>query len=431
MAKTKAPVPLKVQTTDTRTELIAAFTTFFTMAYILVVNPRMLSDAGMPFEAVFTATALAAGIGSIIMGLRADKPLAVASGMGLNAYFAYTAVIGMGLDWRVALAAVFASSALVFLIAFSRIRISEAIPASFKHALIAGLGLFLVFIGMQNAHFVVMNSATIVGLGDMTKPAALVAVIGFFITTILVAREVSGALFIAVAATTVIAMLIGIAPPPEGIFSLPPSLAPLFLQLDFKAILSLSLFPVIWTLFIISFFDSVGTNIALLTKAGYAEEGGKVKGFRKALEADGAAGMIGALFGATTVVTYLESATGIEAGGRRGLTAIGVGLLFLIALFFFPLIKAIPIEAASAAIVVVGLFMLSSIEHINFPDKTEAIPALLTLGTIPFTFSISHGIAVGSVSYVFLKLFTGRYKEIHIAMYIISILSILEFAHVF
>ena len=431
MAKTKAPVPLKVQTTDTRTELIAAFTTFFTMAYILVVNPRMLSDAGMPFEAVFTATALAAGIGSIIMGLRADKPLAVASGMGLNAYFAYTAVIGMGLDWRVALAAVFASSALVFLIAFSRIRISEAIPASFKHALIAGLGLFLVFIGMQNAHFVVMNSATIVGLGDMTTPAALVAVIGFFITAILVAREVRGALFIAVAATTVIAMLIGIAPPPDGIFSLPPSPAPLFLQLDLSALLSVSLFPIIWTLFIISFFDSVGTNIALLTKAGYTEEGKNVKGFRKALETDGVSGMIGALLGATTVVTYLESATGIEAGGRRGLTAIGVGLLFLVSLFFFPLIKAIPIEAASAAIVVVGLFMLSSVEHINFPDKTEAIPALLTLGTIPFTFSISHGIAVGSVSYVFLKLFTGRHKEIHIAMYIIAVLSVLEFAHVF
>jgi AGZA family xanthine/uracil permease-like MFS transporter len=413
------------------TEIIAALTTFFTMAYILVVNPRILSDAGMPFQAVFTATALAAGIGCMIMGLRSDKPLAVATGMGLNAYFAYTVVIGMGMPWQAALAAVFAAAALMFLLAFSRIKISEAIPQSFKHALIAGLGFFLVFIGMQNAHFVVTNPATVVALGDLGKPAALIGVFGFLITALSVARGVKGALFIGVVVTTLLAMVSGLAPLPQGIFGLPPSPAPLLFKLDFTALAKVSLLPVVWTIFIISFFDTVGTNIALLTKAGYAEMGGNVKGFRKALEADGLAGMVGAVLGVPSLVTYLESATGVDSGGKTGLVAIGVGALFFVSLFFFPLISAIPIEAAAPAMIIVGLFMLSSVGKIEFNDTTEALPALLTLGAIPLTFSISNGIAAGSISYVFLKLVTGRHKEIHPAMYLIALLSVLQFAHVF
>ncbi len=422
---------LKKSKTTLPTEVIAALTTFFTMAYILVVNPRILGDAGMPFDAVFTATALAAGVGCLLMGLRSNKPLAVATGMGLNAYFAYTVVIGMGVPWQAALAAVFAAALLVFLLAFFRFRMSEAIPQSFKHALIAGLGLFLVFIGMQNAHFVVTDSATVVALGDLGKPAILIGVFGFLITSLLFVRGVKGALFIGVIITFLVAMAGGLAPLPSAIFSVPPSPAPLMLQLDFRPLAQLTLLPVVWTFFIISFFDCMGTNMALLAKAGYADKRGNVEGFRKSLEADGIAGMLGAAIGVPTVLTYLESATGIEAGGRTGLTAIFVGLLFLISLFFFPLISAIPIEAAAPAIIIVGLFMLSSIGGIDFRDQTEALPALLTLGAIPLTFSISNGIAVGSISYVFLKLATGRQKEIHPAMYVIALLSVLQFAHIF
>lgn len=422
---------LKKSKTSLETEAIAAFTTFFTMAYILIVNPSILADAGMPFETVFSATALAAGVGCLLMGIIANRPLAVASGMGLNAYFAYSVVLGMGVPWPTVLAAVFVSASLMFLLSISRIKISEAVPESFKHALIAGLGLFLVFIGMQNAHFVVTDAATVVALGDLRAPAALIAVTGFLITALLHVRRVRGGLFIGVVLTSIIAMATGLSAPPQEIFSLPPSPEPILLKMDFQSLLQISMLPIIWTFFIISFFDCVGTNIALLTESGFGDKSGRVKGFRKALDADGLAGMAGAALGVPPVVTYLESATGIEAGGRTGLTAIGVGALFFISLFFFPLIRAIPIEAAAPAIVIVGLFMLSGLRKIDFTDDTEAIPALLTLGAIPFTFSISHGIAVGSISYVFLKIAGGRYKEIHFAMYLIALLSVLALAHVF
>lgn len=414
-----------------RTELIAAITTFLTMAYILVVNPRILSEAGMPYDAVFTVTALGAGIGCLIMGFRANRPLAVATGMGLNAYFAYTAVIALGFTWQAVMAAAFVSAAFIFIIAFLRIDVSAAIPKSFKHALIAGLGLFLVFIGMQNAHFVVSSPATVVALGDLMNERALIGVLGLFLTALLVARKVDGALFIAIIITTAASMLVGFTPFPDGFFGIPPSPVPLLLQMDFSALASFAMLPVIWTLFIISFFDVVGTNIALLSKAGYADKKGNVSGFRKALEANGLAGMAGSLLGAPTVVTFLENATGIKAGGRTGMVAIGVGILFLASIFFFPLISAIPIEAAAPAIIMVGLFMLSSVKDVNLKDDTEAIPALLTLGVIPFTFSISNGIAAGSISYVFLKLVTGRHREIHPAMYLIALLSLLDFAKIF
>ncbi|MDD5023233.1 MAG: NCS2 family permease [Candidatus ainarchaeum sp.] len=413
------------------TEIIAGITTFLTMAYILIINPKILSDAGMPYEAVFTVTALGAGIGCLLMGVMANRPLAVATGMGLNAYFAYTAVLGMGFVWEEVMAAAFVSSALIFLIAFFRINIAKAIPESFKHALIAGLGLFLVFIGMQNAHFVVTDPATVVGIGNLLDPRALIAVLGFFITALLVARNTRGALFIGIVITAIVSIIIGIAPIPDGIFSLPPSPESIVFKLDFGALLKTSLLPVIWTLFIISFFDLVGTNIAMLTKAKYAKKKGEISGLRETLEANGLAGSIGALIGAPTIITFLESATGIKAGGRTGIVSIVVGILFFASLFFFPLINAIPIEAAAPAIIMVGLLMLASIKGMDFSDESESIPALLTLGTIPFTFSISNGIAVGSISYVFLKIVTGKANEIHPAMYLIAMLSILEFANIF
>lgn len=422
---------LKKNKTTLGTEVLAALTTFFTMAYTLVINPTILSSTGMPFEAVFTATALAAGIGCVLMGLISNRPLAVATGMGLNAYFAYSVVGGMGIPWETALAAVFVAAFFVFLISISRMKISEAVPESFKHALIAGLGLFLVFIGMQNAHFVVTNASTVVALGNLQSPAAIIAVAGFLICSLMHVRRVHGGLFAGVILTSIIAFMAGLAPPPQAIFSMPPSIEPIALRLDFGQLLSIGMLPIIWSFFIISFFDCLGTNIALLTESGFEDKSGRVKGFRKALDANGIGGMAGAVLGVPSVVTYLESATGIESGGRTGLTAIGVGILFLLSIFFFPLIRAIPIEAAAPAIVIVGLFMLSGLEKIDFSDDTEAIPALLTLGAIPFTFSISNGIAVGSISFVFLKLVSGRHREIHPAMYLIALLSVLAFAHVF
>ncbi|MDO8553390.1 MAG: NCS2 family permease [Candidatus Micrarchaeota archaeon] len=424
-------VAKKKEETNIRVEVIAGLTTFFTMAYILIINPTLMSNAGIDFQAVFIATAISAGICSIIMGVFANRPLALASGMGLNAYFVYSVLLGSGLSFGTALVAVFVASLLVFLLALSKIKISDAISDSFKHALIAGLGLFLVFIGMQNAHFVETSSATVVTLGNLLAPKALIAILGLFLTTMLITKRVNGAMLIAIMLTTTVAMAIGLTPMPEKIFELPIGFEKTFMKLDFSALTDTRILPVIWTFFIISFFDIVGTLTALLAKAGYVDKKGKVKGLENALTINGLSGMIGAAFGVPTIITYLENASGIEAGGKTGKVAIVVGLLFLISVFFFPLIKSIPIEAAAPAIIITGIFMATAMGGIKLDDNTEAIPALLTIATIPFTFSISHGIGVGAITYVFLKLVTMRHREIHPVMYIIALFSILEFAKVF
>ncbi len=417
--------------TNFNNELIAALTTFFTMSYILVVNSYILSQAGMDFNGIYVATAVAAAFGSILMGILANKPLGLASGMGLNAYFAYTAVLTLGVTWEAALAASFISSFLIFLIGIFRVDVAEAIPESFKHGLIAGLGLFLVFIGMQNAHFISNSSATIVTLGTLANVKTLIGVIGLFITSILVARKTTGALFIGILLTTIIGMVIGFTPYPNGVVSVPSGFDKVFLKLDFASLTNTAILSVIWTFFIISFFDILGTNSALLTKAGHVDKKGRIKDFEKTTASNGIAGMLGSIIGVPTVVTYLESATGIEAGGRTGLVAILVGLLFILSIFFFPLISAIPIEAAAPAMILTGIFMFLAVGKIHLDDYTESIPALIAIAIIPFTFSISNGIGAGSILYVFLKMFTNRYKEIRPAMYLIAILSLFGFAKIF
>ncbi len=421
----------KKDKTDMRIEAIAGITTFFTMAYILIVNPTLMKNAGIDFQAIFIATAISAGISSIIMGVFADRPLALASGMGLNAYFVFSVILGEGISFGAALAAVFVASLAVFLLAISKIKISDAISESFKCALIAGLGLFLVFIGMQNAHFISSNTATIVTLGNLLAPGTLIAILGIFLTTMLITKKVNGAMLIAIVVTTIVAMLIGLTPYPEGIFAMPNGLDKIFLKLDFGALSDVRIWPLIVTFFIIAFFDAVGTLTALLAKAGYTDKKGKVQGLEKALTVEGLAGMIGATLGVPTVITYLENASGIEAGGRTGKVAIVAGILFLVSIFFFPLIKSVPIEAAAPAIIITGIFMTTAMGGITMSDYTESIPALLTVAIIPFTFSISNGIGVGAITYVFLKLVTLRQKEVHPVMYIIALLSILEFARVF
>lgn len=417
---------LKRNKTTVKTELIAALTTFFTLSYILVLNPKFLSDAGMDYGGVFVATALSAGIATLLMGVLANRPFALAAGMGLNSYFAYSVVSAMGFRWEAALAAVFASNALILLAVLLRIDFSKAIPQGFRHALIAGLGLFMIFIGMHNAHFIEPNANTVLAIGDLTKGPALIAIIGFFITSALVSRNITGGLFIGMIATTILAMALGIAPLPEKAFEMPPANGSVFLQLDLSALTRTAILPVVWSLFIITLLDVLGTITALGGK-----QGKKADVTNKALAINAAGGVIGTALGTSSIVTYLESASGIQAGGRTGLTAVFIALLFFASVFFLPAIKAIPIEAAAPVMIIVGELMLLHIRFIDLKDTTEALPALMTVATIPFTLSISNGIGVGSIAYIFLKIVSKRWGEIHPAMYLIAFLSVLDFANLF
>ncbi len=416
---------LRKHRTDVKTEFIAALTTFFTLSYILVLNPKFLSDAGMDYGAVFVATAVSAGIATLLIGIFTNRPFALAAGMGLNSYFSYSIVQTMGFRWEVGLAAVFASNALILLLVISRLNFAKAIPKSFKYALIAGLGLFLIFIGMQNAHFIQTNESTFVAIGDLTKPGARIAILGFFLTSAFLARKVRGGMFLGIVITTIIAMLVGFAPLPGKIVEMPPDISKVALKIDFSSITDPILFPIIRSLFIITFLDVLGTTTALSTKTG------RYGDVNRAIGVNALGGMIGTNCGTSSLVTYLESVTGIQAGGRTGLTAVFIALLFFASIFFFPLIKAIPIEAAAPVIIIVGEIMLLQIRFIDLKDYSEAIPALMTVATIPFTFSISNGIGVGAIAYIFLKWITGKKSDVHPAMYVIGFVSILEFAHIF
>lgn len=412
-------------------EFVAALTTFFTMSYILIINPKILGDVGIDYGSIFSATAIVACIGSILMGIFADRPFALASGMGLNAYFAYSVIGGMDFSYGAALAAVFAAGTLTAIVSFSKLKLGNAAPESFKHALIGGLGLFLVFIGMQNAHFIVANPATLITLGNLTETKTLIAVLGLFITMFFVIKRIEGALFLGIIMTSLVAMLLGMVPFPTELIRTPPPITDVFMKIDFGFIFDLKLFPVIFTFFIIAFFDNFGTLTVLGNNPKFWSRSEEKKATETAMGVNSFSSMLGAAFGVPTVVTYLENASGIHAGGKSGLVAIFVGLLFFLSLFFFPLIAAIPIEAAAPVMILVGLWMFSGVGNINYSDQTETIPALLTLGVIPFTYSIASGIELGSVSYVFLKLVTGRRKEIHPAMYFIAFLSLLNFSGIF
>jgi len=415
----------------TKKELLAGLTTFFTVSYILLVNPKILGIAGMPHEGVFVATALSAAIATLLMGFLANRPFALAAGMGINAYFAYAVVIGMGVSWQAALAAVFVSGLAILLLSLLKIDLAGGIPDSFKFALIGGLGLFLVFIGLQNAHLVVANTSTIVSLGNLAAPATLIAILGFFITGLLIARKVDGALLLGILATALISMLAGLSMWPTAVFSMPPLSLPLALRMDFSNILGAGMLSVVWGFFVVTLFDVIGTITALSVEAGFVDKKGRVEGIDTSIQVNSLGMLIGAALGSPTVITYLESATGIRVGGRTGKVAIVVGVLFLLSLFFLPLIEAVPIEAAAPAIIITGVFMLSSIERINYKEMTDAVPALLMVVIIPFTFSIANGVAVGSVFYVFLKLVSGKQKDISKAMYLIALLSLLNLAGVF
>ncbi|ACX72474.1 MAG: NCS2 family permease [Methanococci archaeon] len=417
--------------TNLKIEVLAGITTFMTMAYIIFVNPQILSTTGMDFGAVMVATCISSAIATLIMGLYARYPFALAPGMGLNAYFTYGVCLGMGIDWRVALGAVFISGVLFVILTLTKIRtwIFNVIPNAIKYGTAVGIGLFIAFIGLKNAGIIVESKATLVTLGNIMNPSALLAMFGIFLTSILVSRNVIGAILLGIIITSLLGMILGISPFPDGIFSMPPSIAPTFLQLDVMGALNLGLLTIVLAFFFVDMFDTLGTLSALASQAGYLDEEGKLPRVEKALMADATGTVVGSLLGTSTVTTYIESASGIAIGGRTGFVSVVVAVLFLLALFFYPVVKAIPAYATASALVIVGALMMRSVKFIDFDDYTEAIPAFITLLTIPLTYSIATGLALGFITYPILKVFTGRWREVHWLVYLLAVLFALRFVY--
>lgn len=416
--------------TTIRTEVLAGLTTFMTMAYILAVNPSILSATGMDRNALFTATALAALIGTLVMALYAKLPFALAPGMGLNAFFAFTVVLGMGHSWQFALTAVFIEGIIFILLTAFNIRelIINSIPMNMKHAVSAGIGLFIAFIGLQNAGVIVNNDAVLVGLGSIKTPTVIVALLGVIITGVLLAKKVKGALLIGIFAATLIGIPFGVTVFPDGsLISLPPSLSPIFFQFEFHNIFTLDMLVVVFTFLFVDMFDTVGTLVGVSDKAGMLSPEGKVPRAKQALFADAIGTTAGAMLGTSTVTTYVESASGVAEGGRTGLTALSVAGLFLLALFLAPLFLMIPAAATAPVLFLVGLFMMSPILKIDLHDFTEAIPAFFTIIMMPLSYSIAEGIVFGMLSYVLLKVFTGKYREVTPVMYVLAVLFIISF----
>ena len=417
---------LKAHGTDARTELMAGLTTFLTMAYIIFVNPSILSDAGMDFGAVFVATCVAAAIGTAIMGLYANYPIALAPGMGLNAYFTYGVVLGMGHTWQVALGAVFLSGVIVLILSILPVReaIINAIPQSLKMAISAGIGLFLAIIGLKNAGIIQDHPATLVTIGDLSEWPAILAAFGFILTAVLTARRIPGALIIAILAVAALGMVLGVSEF-GGVFALPPDPSPTFLQLDLAGALQIGLVAIVFAFLFVDLFDTAGTLVGVSARAGLLDKEGRL---RQALIADSGASIAGAGLGTSTTTCYIESAAGINAGGRTGLTALTVSVLFLLALFLAPLAGSIPAYATAPALVFVACLMARGLTEIDWDDVTEFAPALVTAVAMPLTFSIANGIAFGFITYAAIKLLSGRLAEARPAVVILAILFCVKFA---
>jgi len=414
--------------TTVRTEVVAGITTFLTMAYIIFVNPAILAAAKMPFGAVFTATCVAAAIGCMLMAFLANYPIALAPGMGLNAYFAFGVVGGMGHTWQVALGCVFFSGIIFFIISVLPIRewIVNAIPKSLKMAIAAGIGLFLALIALKNAGIVVANPETLVTHGKLVSWPVLMAVLGFALIVALEYRRIMGGVIIGILVVTVISILAG-QQKFEGIFDLPPSIAPVFLQMDLAGALQVGLVTVVFAFLFVDLFDNTGTLIALAHRGGFMRPDGTVPRLRGALISDSAAAMIGAAVGTSTTTSYIESASGINAGGRTGLTAATVGILFLLALFVAPLAGSIPAYATAPALLYVACLMARGLTEVEWNDITEAAPAVITAIAMPFTFSIADGIAFGFISYAGIKLAAGRYADVHPAVAVLAVLFVIKY----
>ena len=424
-----------------RTEIVAGITTFLAMAYILAVNPGIfsaLADQGMPTNAVFTATALAAIIGTLVMAIYAKKPFALAPGMGLNAFFVFGVCLGMGHSWQFALTAIFMEGIIFIILTLTKVRqwIVDAIPLNLRHAIGAGIGLFIAFIGLKNGGIIVNNDATLVGLGDICHGTALLAIIGIIITGVLLILKVPGNILIGIIVTALLGMLpvwqlgdgaVGALTSFDRVVDVPPTVAPIFCQFQWSEVLSLDMLVVLFTFLFIDMFDTMGTVIGVSQKAGMVDEKGNIDGINKVFMADAVATTCGACLGTSTTTTYVESAAGVGAGGRTGLTAFTTACCFAIALFFAPIFTHIPSAATTAALVIVGLMMLSPIKEIDLDDYSESIPAFLTIILMPLCYSISDGILIGMIAYVVINALCGKFKKISVAMWILAILFIARY----
>ncbi|OEG00272.1 guanine permease [Vulcanibacillus modesticaldus] len=423
---------LSTHKTNIRTEALAGLTTFLTMAYILVVNPFFLGElGGMDMGAVFVATALAAAIGTLLMGLLANYPIALAPGMGLNAYFTFYVVLGLGIPWEKALGAVFISGAIFFLLTLTKVReaIINSIPAGLKHAVSAGIGLFIAFIGLKNAGIIIADEATAVALtNDLGSPGVLLTIFGIIVTLFFLIKKVNGGIFYGMIITAIIGWIFGVVQTPEQIFSLPPSIEPTFLKLDLKGALDIGLFTIIFAFLFVDLFDTAGTLVGVANQANLLKDN-KLPRAGKALFADSVATMAGAALGTSTVTSYIESSAGVAAGGRTGLTSVFTAIMFLVAVFFYPIVKAVAGVAAitSPALIIVGILMVSSLKEIDWKGLDEAVPAFLTMLMMPLTFSIATGISVGFIAYPLVKIFAGKSKEVHPIMYVLGILFVIKF----
>lgn len=407
--------------TTPKTEILAGITTYLTMAYIIFVNPAMLADAGMDKGAVFVATCLAAAIGCFIMGLWANLPIALAPGMGLNAFFTYGVVLGMGHEWQTALGAVFLSGIIFLLLSLFKVRemIINAIPNTLKLAIAAGIGAFLALIALKSSGIIVDHPATLVGLGDLTSLAPAMSLIGFFAIIAAVQRNIPGAVMLVVLGITVIGLLVGDVSY-GGIVSAPPSIAPTFMQMDIAAALDVAMLSVIFAFLFVDLFDTSGTLIAVTQRAGIAEKDGSVPNLGKALVADSSATIVGAALGTSSTTSYIESASGVAAGGRTGLTAVTVGVLFVLSMFFSPLAGMIPVYATAGAILYVSVLMMFTLKDVKWDDLTEAAPVVVVLLLTPLTFSIAHGITLGFITYAAAKALGGKASEVSTSVWIVS-----------
>lgn len=414
--------------TTVKTELAAGLTTFITMAYIIFVNPNIMADAGIDHGAAFVATCLAAALGCFLMGLYANWPVGLAPGMGLNAFFTYTVVKTMNYSWEIALGAVFISGIAFMILTFSRIRewLLNSIPVSLRFAMGAGVGLFLGLIGLKTAGIVVASPATLVHLGDLTSAGPLLAAICFLMIAVLEYRRVFGGILISILTVTVAGIALGIVKF-GGVFSMPPSLAPTFLAMDIAGAFNVTMISVILAFLFVHMFDTAGTLMGVAQRAHLVREDGRIENLSKAMKADSTSSAFGAVLGVPPVTSYVESAAGVAAGGRTGLTAVTVGVLFVAAMFFAPLAGMIPAYATAGALIYVAMLMMGGMAHIDWKEHTETIPAIVTVIMMPLTFSVADGIALGFVTYVVMKVFTGRHKDVTLSLYALCAIFVAKF----
>ncbi|AFK53792.1 NCS2 family permease [Tistrella mobilis] len=417
--------------TTVRREVVAGVTTFLTMAYIIFVNPVILANTGMDQGSVFVATCVAAAVGSLIMGLYANYPVALAPGMGLNAFFTFTVVMEMGYTWNQALGAVFISGAVFFILALLKVReyIINSIPMTLKLSISAGIGLFLAIIALENAKVIVDHPATLLTLGDIGQPTVLLAALGFFVICALHYRNITGSIIIGILLVTILSILLGLNQA-QGIVSAPPSIAPTFFELDIAGAFEAGMFGVIFAFLFVDMFDTAGTLVGVAHRGGLLDKDGKLPRIGKALLADSGATMVGAVFGTSTVTSYIESASGINAGGRSGLTAVVVAILFLVALFFSPLAGSVPAYATAPALLFVALLMARGLAELDWDDMTEVAPGVLAAISMPLTYSIANGIALGFISYAAIKLLAGRARDVSIAVWVLAVVFVLKFAFI-